>query len=535
MAILSVLHSSFLLRKVNHSHIILVPKKKNPQRMSDYRPISLSNVVYKILSKVLANRLKVVLPLIISKFQSAFVPGRQITDNINVAFELMHGLRNKRKGKQYQMALKLDMSKAYDRVEWIFLECAMAHMGFERRWIRLMMMCVFSTSYSVLLNGEPTGYIKPSRGIRQGDPFSPYLFLMCAEGLSALLRKAEREQKIGGVSVCRGGPRISHLLFADDSLLFCRACPDECQRLMEVLAEYERASGQMINRDKTATFFSKNTPEYMRTTIQQMWGVHGTVNFEKYLGLPAIVGKSKQQTFSGLKELIARRLQGWKERLLSKAGRAILIKTVAQAIPTYTMSYFKLPKAWCDGINSLVSKYWWGQKADEHKIHWINWGRLCSSKPDGGMGFRDLHCFNLALLAKQGWRLATQPTSLFSRVFRSKYFPRCSFWQAKLGSSPSFFWRSILAARDLLRRGIRWSVGNGQSVKIWEDNWGVPDLQKRPHAREVEWVSELIDDARGTWNLPVLCELFDADSVAKIQQIPLRDTRGPDLFSWSLH
>ena len=180
-----------------------------------------------------------VVPLIISKSQSAFVPGRQITDNINVAFELMHGLRNKRKGKQYQMALKLDMSKAYDRVEWIFLECAMAHMGFERRWIRLMMMCVFSTSYSVLLNGEPTGYIKPSRGIRQGDPLSPYLFLLCAEGLSAFLRKAEREQKIGGVSVCRGGPRISHLLFADDSLLFCRANPNVCQRLMEILAEYE--------------------------------------------------------------------------------------------------------------------------------------------------------------------------------------------------------------------------------------------------------------------------------------------------------
>ena len=128
----------------------------------------------------------------------------------------------------------------------------------------------------------------------------------------------------------------------------------------------------MINRDKTTLFFSKNTPKHMRITIQQLWGVQGTINFEKYLGLPAIVGKSKQQTFSGLKELIAWRLQGWKERLLSKVGRAILIKTVTQAIPTYTMSCFRLPKTWCDGINSLVSKYWWGQKADEHKIHWIN-------------------------------------------------------------------------------------------------------------------------------------------------------------------
>ena len=251
-------------------------------------------------------------------------------------------------------------------------------------------MCLHYIVLSVLLNGELKGFIKPFGGIRQGDPLSPYLFLLCAEGLSALLRKAEKDQKISGVSVCRGGPKISHLLFADDSLLFCRASSADCHHLMEVLEKYERASGQMINKEKTALFFSKNTPAQVRTTIQHLWGIQGTVNFEKYLGLLAIIGKSKQQTFSGLKELIARRLQGWKERLLSKAGRAILIKMVAQAIPTYTMSCFKLPKVWCDGVNSMISNYWWGQQHEEHKIHWLNWGRLCSSKLDGGIGFRDL-------------------------------------------------------------------------------------------------------------------------------------------------
>jgi hypothetical protein len=260
-AVLSVLNLGFLLRKVNHSHIVLVPKRKNPQRMSDYRPIRLSNVVYKILSKVLANRMKRVLPWITSESQSAFVPRRQITDNINVAFELMHGLRNWRRGKLCQMAIKLDMSKVYDRVEWGFLERVMVRMGFERRWINLMMMCVRTTSYSVLLNRKPIGYIKPSRGIREGDPLSPYLFLLCAEGLSALLRKAERDRKISGVSVCRGGPKISHLLFFDDSLLFCCVSSAKCHRLMKVLAMYERASGQMVNKEKTALFFSKNTPE----------------------------------------------------------------------------------------------------------------------------------------------------------------------------------------------------------------------------------------------------------------------------------
>ena len=269
-AVLSILNSGFLLRKVNHFHIVLVPKKKNPQQMSEYRPISLSNVVYKILFKVLANIMKRVLPWIISESHSAFVPGRQIIDNINVAFELMHGLRNRRRGKLCQMAIKLDMSKAYDRVEWGFLERVMIRMGFERRWINLMMMCVRTTSYSVLLNGEPKGYIKPSQGIRQRDPLSPYLFLLCVEGLSALLRKAERDQNISGVSVCRCGPKISHLLFADDSLLFCHASSAECHCIMEVLAMYERASGQMVNKEKTVLFLSKNTPEQVRTAIQHL-------------------------------------------------------------------------------------------------------------------------------------------------------------------------------------------------------------------------------------------------------------------------
>jgi hypothetical protein len=153
-AILSILHSGYMLRKINYTHIALVPKIKNPEKMSDFRPISLCNVIYKVVSKVLANRLKKVLPLVISESQSAFVPGRLITDNVLVAFELMHSMSLKRKGRRGQMALKLDMSKAYDRVEWSFLEAIMRKLGFAEQWIKRIMMCVNSVSYSVLLNGE---------------------------------------------------------------------------------------------------------------------------------------------------------------------------------------------------------------------------------------------------------------------------------------------------------------------------------------------------------------------------------------------
>lgn len=175
----SVFHSRKLLRGINHTHITLVPKVKCPMNMTQLRPISLCNVTYKILSKVLANRLCVILPTIISENQSAFVSGRYIMDNILIGQEVLHHLKNKRKGQKYEMATKMDMSKAYDQVEWIFLEKIMLKMGFDQRWVQWIMECISPISYSVIVNGEATSYIRPSRGIRQGDPLPPYLFLIC--------------------------------------------------------------------------------------------------------------------------------------------------------------------------------------------------------------------------------------------------------------------------------------------------------------------------------------------------------------------
>ena len=159
-----------------------------PKQDLSYQPISLNNVLYRIVFKVLANRLKKILPHIISMSQSAFLPDRLITDNVLVAFETMHCINQRSKGKEGLMAIKLDMSKAFDRIEWFCLERIMEKLGFHDRWISLMMMCIKSISYSMLLNGEPKGLIHPTRGIQQGDPISPYLFLLCGEGLSAMLK-----------------------------------------------------------------------------------------------------------------------------------------------------------------------------------------------------------------------------------------------------------------------------------------------------------------------------------------------------------
>jgi hypothetical protein len=271
-AILDFLNSGRMLGSINFTHIVLIPKVAAPERMAQFRPISLCNVLYKIASKVLVNRMKTMLPQVISESQSAFVPGRMITDNVIIAFETIHYLKNLRQGNNVQMAAKLDMSKTYDRVEWDYLQAIMLKMGFHPTWVKLIMACVTTATYAIMVNGEPKGYVKPQRGLHQGDPLSPYLFLPCAEGLSALLRKAERESLIRGISICRRGPRISHLFFADDSIIFCRATGNECRALHDLLALYANASGQVVNTDKTALFFSHNTPQHIRDSICSIFG-----------------------------------------------------------------------------------------------------------------------------------------------------------------------------------------------------------------------------------------------------------------------
>jgi len=219
-AMLDFLNSGIMLPKINFTHIVLIPKIKTLKKITDYRSISLCNVIYKIISKVLANRLKMILPQLISPSQSAFVPGRLITDNVLVAYETLHAMNNKRLGKKGSLALKLDISKSYDKVEWGFLKGIMSKMGLPNRWIDRVMCCVTSASFSVHINGKAYGNIRSSRGLHQGDPLSPYLFLLCAESFTSLLARAQNEGCIHGVAVCRRVPCISHLLFAKMTLYY---------------------------------------------------------------------------------------------------------------------------------------------------------------------------------------------------------------------------------------------------------------------------------------------------------------------------
>lgn len=181
-------------RSLNDTHIRLIPKNTGAKTVADYRPIALCNVYYKIVSKLLANRFKQILLDLVFENQSAFVQGRAITDNILISHEVLHFLKTSKASKRCSMAVKTDMSKAYDRLEWDFIEEVMIHLGFHSIWINWIMQCIKTVSYSFLVNGSAQGRVKPQRGIRQGEPLSPYIFILCSEVLSGLCRKAQEEK-----------------------------------------------------------------------------------------------------------------------------------------------------------------------------------------------------------------------------------------------------------------------------------------------------------------------------------------------------
>ena len=218
------------------------------------------------------------------------------------------------------------------------------------------------------------------------------------------------------------------------------------QLISDTLQLYVEASGQCINFEKSSTYFSSNTSESQRRWIKQALGVREVDRFESYLGLPTLVGRAKYQTFAYLKEWVWKKLQGWKGRMLSHAGKEVLIKAVTQSIPTYTMGVFLLPAKLCNELNALCARFWWGQTGDERKIDWKSWNFLTKQKREGGMGFRDIRSFNLAMLAKQGWRLLQDQSSLLSRCFKAKYFPRCSYLEAGDCPNSSYVWKRVLAA-----------------------------------------------------------------------------------------
>ena len=266
-AITSFFTMGSMPKEVNSSLIVLIPKLSNPSSVNHYRPIILCNVVYKIISKLLVEKLRPLLDKLISPTQSAFIPNRWIAENQIIVQELLHNFKI-RKTKPSLMAIKLDLQKAYDRVNWKFLYAVLLHFGFNETFTNWIMSCVSSVSFEVVVNGGKFAGFKPSRGLRQGDPLSPYLFILGQEVLSRLIEHDLRLKNVAGIRTSISGPTISHVMFADDIVLFSKASKKDAENLVKILEKNCKWSGQAINRGKSGVFFSKHTHSQVRRSIK---------------------------------------------------------------------------------------------------------------------------------------------------------------------------------------------------------------------------------------------------------------------------
>ncbi|PNX89307.1 ribonuclease H, partial [Trifolium pratense] len=266
-------------------------------------------------------------------------------------------------------------------------------------------------------------------------------------------------------------------------------------------------------------------------------GVRHVLGTGNYLGLPSMIGRKKKDVFAYIKDRVWKRINSWKGRSLSRAGKEVMIKSVLQAIPSYVMSIYLLPDSIIKDIERMMNSFWWGGGANNKGIRWLAWDRMTLPKSQGGMGFRDLHTFNMAMIAKQGWNIMTRPHTLVAKLFKARYFPNSSLFESHIGHNPSYAWRGIWQARTILMNGCRWSIGNGASIKIMSEPWlrgevGAWLPSPQPQGLHNFKVHDLMLHNVKMWDKEKIESIFPLHIANRILEIPLFNSVEEDKLVW---
>lgn len=466
MAVQEFFVSGKMLQQWNATILTLIPKKQNAVLVSDFRPISCCNTVYKVVSKLLANRLKQVLPSVISKTQSAFIPGRLLVENVLMATELIQGYNWKNISKR--SLLKVDLKKAFDSLNWSFILLILKVLCFPESFINLISQCITTTRFSVAVNGELGGYFRGARGLRQGDPLSPYLFVLAMEVFAQLLNKNFQNGDIGYHPTAQN-PDISHLAFADDIMVFFDGQHSSLQQIVMTLDSFSSWSCLSMNRSKTELYVAGLSPTETSDLTSLGFSL-GSLPV-RYLGLPLMHRKLRICDYRPLLDQLKKRFSSWTSRALSFAGRRQLLSSVIFGTLNFWFSSFILPKGCIKAIESLCTRFLWNGNITSKASAKVSWKVVCLPRSEGGLGLRDLCIWNKTLSLKLVWLLHSESESLWAAWTKQHRLKGASIWSLDAKKQSSWIWKSILKLRSIAERFLRCDIGDGTLASFWFDYW----------------------------------------------------------------
>jgi len=402
-------------RGCNASFITLAAKVKDPLSLNDYRPISLIGALYKIVAKILANRIKEVIGNCIDEVQTAFVKNRNILEGPLIVNELCSW--SKQLGRKI-LLFKADFNKAFDNVNWEYLDSIMEQLNFGAKWRRWIKGCLASAKASVLVNGCPTQEFPMSKGVRQGDPLSPFLFIIAMEGLNVMMKAATDKGVFDGVSISHPNLIVSHLFYADDALFMGDWSRKNISNLARILRLFHVVSGLQVNFNKSRVFgvgVDQGEVEQRAAPL----GCKPDVLPFFYLGVPVGEKMNKKSAWKPIVDKFNSKLSSWKAKNLTFGGRLTLVKAVLGSLPTFYLSLFAAPVGVLEELERIRRSFMWKSCQEKGGIHWISWDKMTAPKKVGGLGIGSLKAMNLALLAKWWWKLKTEPASLWARVIKT--------------------------------------------------------------------------------------------------------------------